>query len=359
MALALAQAVKGLGRTHPNPAVGAVLVKGGRVIATGYHAKLGGPHAEAVALLNAGSAAKGATLYSTLEPCNHHGRTPPCSDAIIAAGVRLVVYASSDPNPLVNGKGVRRLRAAGVEVLPHVLRAAADSLNQPFMKAMKTGLPWVTAKAAITLDGKLATSTGKSKWISSEVSRKVSHQLRDVIDVVVVGASTVSADDPQLTTRLQKSGTRNPTRLVLDPTLRTSPKSRLYDTKEARTIVATLESSSSRRAESLAKRGVEVWTVEGAKGRMKLELLLRRLVKQGALHVLVEGGATVHQTFLEAGMVDELVLFLSPKLFGHEGLTWSGMLGVKDPAKAPQFESMDAVAVGSDLMITARRVSRR
>ena len=145
MALALAQAVKGLGRTHPNPAVGAVVVKAGRVIATGYHATLGGPHAEAVALLNAGSAARGATLYSTLEPCNHHGRTPPCSEAIIAAGVRRVVYASSDPNPLVNGKGVRRLRAAGVEVLPHVLRGAADSLNQPFMKAMKTGLPWVTA----------------------------------------------------------------------------------------------------------------------------------------------------------------------------------------------------------------------
>jgi diaminohydroxyphosphoribosylaminopyrimidine deaminase/5-amino-6-(5-phosphoribosylamino)uracil reductase len=167
MSLALAEAVKGLGRTHPNPAVGAVLVKHGRVIATGYHAKAGGPHAEAVALAKAGKRAKGATLYSTLEPCNHFGRTPPCSEAIIEAGVKRVVFGSSDPNPLVNGKGLRRIKAAGIAVTAHVLRESADALNEPFLKAMRTGLPWVTAKAAITLDGKLATSTGKSKWISS------------------------------------------------------------------------------------------------------------------------------------------------------------------------------------------------
>ncbi len=355
MALAIAQAVKGLGRTHPNPAVGAVIVKGGRVVATGYHAKLGGPHAEAVALLTAGSGAKGSTLYSTLEPCNHHGRTPPCSDAIIAAGVKRVVYASSDPNPLVNGKGVRRLRSAGIEVAAHVLREAADSLNQPFLKAMKTGLPWVTAKAAITLDGKLATSTGRSKWISSEASRKIAHQLRNVVDVVVVGSSTVIADDPLLTTRLGKKGTRNPIRLVLDPSLRTSPKSKLYDTKPARTIIATLEPAESRAAGTLAKRGVEVWSMPGSKGSLDMHALLRRLVKEGALHVLVEGGASVHQSFLEADLVDEVVLFVAPKLFGHSGLTWSGALGVQDPAKALQFKTIDAVGVGPDLMITARR----
>lgn len=355
MTLALAQAVKGLGRTHPNPAVGAVLVKGGRVIATGYHAKLGGPHAEAVALLNAGARAKGATLYSTLEPCNHHGRTPPCSESIIAAGVKRVVYASSDPNPLVNGKGVRRLRAAGMEVVPHVLRQAADALNQPFLKAMRTGLPWVTAKAAITLDGKLATSTGKSKWISSEASRRVAHQLRDVADVVVVGSSTVIADDPQLTTRLGKRGTRNPIRMVFDPALRTNPRSKIYDTSVARTIVATLEPAESRAAAALARRGVEVWSIPGTRGSLDLGALMGRLVKQGALHVLVEGGAAVHQSFLEAGLVDELVLFVAPKLFGHSGLTWSGALGVLDPAKALQFKRLDAVRVGTDLMVTARR----
>ena len=344
MALALAEAVKGLGRTHPNPAVGAVLVKAGRVIATGSHAQLGAPHAEAVALAKAGRSAKGATLYSTLEPCDHQGRTPPCCDAIIATGVKRVVFASSDPNPLVSGKGVRRLKAAGIEIVPHVLRGAADSLNQPFLKAMRTGLPWVTAKAAITLDGKLATSTGQSKWISSEASRRVAHQLRDVVDVVVVGAQTVIADDPLLTVRLKRPRTRNPIRVVIDPRLRTSPRAKIYDVKDARTILVTTKS-----APKFAERGVEVWPLKG------LEALLRRLVKEGALHVLVEGGAQTHRGFLAAGLVDELVLFMAPRLFGHAGLTWTGALWVKDPSKAPRFDALEAVRIGPDLMITAAR----
>ena len=356
MALALAEAVKGLGRTHPNPAVGAVLVKNGRVIATGYHARFGAPHAEAVALAKAGKAAKGATLYSTLEPCNHHGRTPPCSEAIIAAGVRKVVYASSDPNPLVNGKGVRRLRSAGIEIQPHVLRLAADAFNQPFLKAMRTGLPWVTSKAAISLDGKLATAAGVSKWISSEASRTVAHQLRDLVDVVVVGAETVLQDDPQLTVRLPgKRKTRNPIRLVIDPTLRNRTTAKIFDTKEARTIVATLAPLTSPRAQKLVSQGVEIWTF---KGSIKLNALLRRLVGEGALHVLVEGGAKVHQRFLEKGLVDELVLFVAPKLFGHGGLTWSGMLKARTPEDAVQFDELDAVRVGPDLMVTARRKVR-
>jgi diaminohydroxyphosphoribosylaminopyrimidine deaminase/5-amino-6-(5-phosphoribosylamino)uracil reductase len=356
MSLALAEAVRGLGRTHPNPAVGAVIVKGGKVIATGYHARLGAPHAEALALQKAGPKAKGATLYSTLEPCNHQGRTPPCSDAIIKAGVKKVVFGSSDPNPLVNGKGVRKLRAAGIEVVPHVLRESADALNMPFLKAMRTGLPWVTAKAAITLDGKLATSTGESKWITSEASRRVSHHLRDVVDVVVVGATTVVADNPLLTTRIpDRTSTRNPTRLVLDPWLRTSPRAKIYDTKTARTIVATLEPEDSKAVKALVKKGVIVWSVEGIRGRIPLEPLMRRLVKEGALHVFVEGGAGVHQSFLEADLVDEFLLFLAPKLFGHGGLTWTGGLEVKDPADAYQLEDLAAERIGPDLMVTARR----
>jgi diaminohydroxyphosphoribosylaminopyrimidine deaminase/5-amino-6-(5-phosphoribosylamino)uracil reductase len=356
MSLALAEAVKGLGRTHPNPAVGAVIVKGGKVIATGYHARLGAPHAEAAALKAAGAKAKGATLYSTLEPCNHQGRTPPCSDAIIAAGVKRVVFASSDPNPLVNGKGLRKLRAAGLEVTPHVLREAADALNMPFLKAMRTGLPWVTAKAAITLDGKLATQTGQSKWITSEASRRVSHHLRDVVDVVVVGASTVVADDPLLTTRIpDRSSTRNPTRLVLDPHLRTRPRSKIYDTKTARTIVATLEPLDSKPAKALLKKGVVVWSVEGGQGRIALEPLLRRLVKEGALHVFVEGGAGVHQSFIESGLVDEFLVFIAPRLFGHGGLTWTGALDVTDPKDAYELEELTAERIGPDLMVTARR----
>lgn len=359
MSLALAEAIKGLGRTHPNPAVGAVLVKQGRVVATGFHARPGTAHAEAAALAKAGRVARGATLYTTLEPCDHHGRTPPCSQAILEAGVRRVVFASSDPNPLVNGKGVRRLRRAGVEVTAHVLRDAADELNQPFLKAMRTGLPWVTAKAAITLDGKLATGTGASRWISSEASRQVAHGLRNVVDAVLVGASTVIADDPRLTTRLPRQKTRNPVRVVLDPALRTSPRSAIYDTREARTIVATLVPEGSRRQLPFLERGVELWTLSGERGHIFLEPFLRRLRAEGLLHLLVEGGAGVHGSFLSAGLVDELVLFVAPKLFGHDGLTWSGALGVADAAKAPRFEQLAAASVGTDLLVTARfRASR-
>lgn len=358
MSLALAEAVKALGRTHPNPAVGAVIVKGGKVIASGHTSPVGGPHAEAVALKLAGARAKGATLYSTLEPCNHHGRTPPCTEAIIAAGIKRVVFASTDPNPLVNGKGVKRLRGAGLEVTGQVLREAAELLNQPFFKVMRTGLPFVTAKAGLTLDGKIATGSRKPGWITSEASRRVVHQLRDMVDAILVGATTVEEDDPQLTTRLARG--RSPLRIVLDAKLRTNPRSKVYDTRAARTAIATLESPDSAKARAFIKRGVEIWHLPAAaKRRVDLVALMERLVKGGALHLLVEGGAEVHGAFLEAGLVDEVMLFMAPKLFGHDGLTWSGSLGVKDPSKALQLESLAAQRVGDDLLISARVVSSR
>lgn len=353
MTIALGQALKGLGRTHPNPAVGAALVKGGRVIATGFHARAGEPHAEALALRAAGRAARGATLYVTLEPCDHHGRTPPCTEAIIAAGVKRVVFASTDPNPLVDGKGARRLRAAGLAVTAHVLQDEAEALNRPFFKAMRTGLPWVTLKAGVTLDGKVATASGRSKWITSAASRTAAHHLRDLADVIVVGANTVVADDPRLTTRVP--GGRNPARLVLDATLRTSPRAALADTREARTIIATAADLASPKAKALAARGVELWRVPAPKGRVALRPLLRRLVKAGLLHVLVEGGAAVHGAFLAQGTFDELVLFMAPSLFGHAALTWSGGLLAKTPAKALRLEGLHAERVGEDLMVTARR----
>jgi diaminohydroxyphosphoribosylaminopyrimidine deaminase/5-amino-6-(5-phosphoribosylamino)uracil reductase len=357
MSLALAEAVKALGRTHPNPSVGAVIVKGKKVIAAGYTSPAGGPHAEAVALKKAGARAKGATLYSTLEPCNHFGRTPPCTEAIIAAGIKRVVFASTDPNPLVNGKGVRRLRAAGIEVKGQVLSGAAELLNQPFFKVMRTGLPFVTAKAGLTLDGKIATSARKPGWITSDASRRVVHQLRDMVDAILVGATTVIEDDPQLTTRLARG--RSPLRVVLDARLRTNPRSKVYDTRTARTAIATLVSPDAPRARAFIKRGVEIWRLPAARRRVDLVALMQRLVKSGALHLLVEGGAEVHAAFLQAGLVDEVMLFMAPKLFGHAGLTWSGPLGVKDPAKALQLESLEAQRVGDDLLISARVASSR
>lgn len=353
MVLALAEAVRGLARTHPNPTVGAVLVKNGRVVSSGFHERAGAPHAEVMALKRAGGLAKGATLYSTLEPCNHHGRTPPCSEAIIRAGVKRVVFASSDPNPLVDGKGLSSLRSAGIQVTPHIMKEAADALNRPFLKVMRTGLPWITLKAAVTLDGKLATQSGDSKWITSEPARRLVHQLRDAVDAVVVGASTVVADNPLLTTRLERKSppVRHPVRVVIDPSLRTSPKSRLYDTRVARTVVLASPSASARRINALSRQGVEVWQGEEVSGQLSLQGLLKRMASEGWLHVLVEGGATVHQSFLSESLVDEIALFVAPKLFGSEGLTWSGHLGARAVNQARQFEVLETALIGPDVLL--------
>jgi diaminohydroxyphosphoribosylaminopyrimidine deaminase/5-amino-6-(5-phosphoribosylamino)uracil reductase len=318
MAQAIAEAEKALGRTHPNPAVGAVIVKAGKVIARGHHVKAGAPHAEVVALSKAGVKARGATLYTTLEPCNHHGRTPPCSEAILKAGIGRVVFASSDPNPLVDGRGVKRLRKGGVEVAAHVLRAEADALNRPFFKAMRTGLPWVTLKVAVTLDGKLAAKGGDSKWVTGEAAREKVHALRGLADAILVGAGTVRRDDPQLTARLK--GTRNPVRVVLGDVPK---KARVLD-DQARTIVFAQKTP--------------------------LKQVLKQLVAEGLLHVLVEGGSVVHSEFLKQGLFDEVLVFVAPKLVGAEGVTWSGALGVTKMAQAVPLALRSVWRVGDDVL---------
>ncbi len=351
MGEALAEARHGLGRTHPNPAVGAVIVKHSKVIARGFHAKAGTGHAEAVALAAAGAKAKGATIYSTLEPCNHFGRTPPCTQAIIDAGIVRVVYASTDPNPVVNGKGHRALVKAKLKVEAGVLREEANLLNRPYFKAVQTGLPWVSLKAAITLDGKIATSTGASKWISSEVSRLTVHRLRNVTDAIIVGAGTVAADDPRLTTRLPDSVGRDAARVIIDPQLRTKPSAKVYQPGVLR-ILVTLRPSAE--AQAFADRGVLVWSTQGKRDRISIRSVLRELVKRGLHSVLVEGGAATYASFLEAGLVDEVALFIAPKLFGHGGLTWSGPLSVTSAAKAPQLELLQVEPSGTDLLVLAR-----
>jgi len=291
MRLALAEAEKGRGRTHPNPAVGAVVVRGGRILSRGHHRKAGLPHAEVEALRAAGGRARGADVYVTLEPCNHQGRTPPCTDALIAAGVRRVFFGSADPNPLVEGHGARRLRRAGIEVRSGILQAECDAANEPWFKFITTGLPWVVLKAAITLDGKLATRSGDSKWISSEPSRRLVHRWRDQLDAVLVGAGTVRADDPRLTVRGVRGG-RNPVRVVLGAIPR-----------DARMVREP--------GETLSEQGA-------------LRSILRRLGRRGITTVLVEGGATVHGAFLEARLWDELRVFIAPKVFGADALSWAG-----------------------------------
>src|SRR4051794_19298489 len=320
MRLALAEAEKGRGRTHPNPVVGAVVVKGGRVLARGHHEKAGRPHAEVNALRQAGSRARGADVYVTLEPCNHIGRTPPCTEALIAARVRRVIFGSHDPNPRVEGHGAARLHRAGIEVQAGLLREECDASNEPWFKYVTTDIPWVVLKAAVTLDGKLATRGGDSKWISGEESRLLVHRWRDQLDAVLVGAGTVRADDPRLTVRGVRGG-RNPLRVVLG--------------------------AIPRRARLLREPGETL----SAKG--PLRTVLRGLARRGITSVLVEGGARVHGEFLAAGLWDELRLFVAPKIFGADALSWAGAERLKRLRVAIRHQRR----IGDDALFIVRPVS--
>ncbi|MBN1204629.1 MAG: bifunctional diaminohydroxyphosphoribosylaminopyrimidine deaminase/5-amino-6-(5-phosphoribosylamino)uracil reductase RibD [Myxococcaceae bacterium] len=355
MRIALEEAAKGQGRTSPNPPVGAVLVKGGRIIARGYHKKAGTAHGEIVALEAAGPRARGADLYTTLEPCDHYGRTPPCSLAIIEAGVRRVISASSDPNPKVSGKGIARLRKAGVEVLTGVLQEEADRINGPFFKVIQKGLPYVTLKAAVTLDGKLATATGDSRWVTGEPARAWVHRLRDKVDVILVGANTVRRDNPKLTTRLAGGGGKDAVRVVVDSRLSLKPSYTLFTQRSsAKTVLATLEDPKGRKARRFTELGVEVWQVREKRGRVDIKSLLARIGHQGFNHVLVEGGAQLYGSFLRERLADELALFLAPKLVGSPGLSWSGDLGVKVMSEALSLKNITFEQLGADLLLQAR-----
>jgi diaminohydroxyphosphoribosylaminopyrimidine deaminase / 5-amino-6-(5-phosphoribosylamino)uracil reductase len=350
MRLALREAEKGLGRTHPNPPVGAVLVKGGRVVARGHHARAGGPHAEVVALRAAGAAARGADLYTTLEPCDHFGKTPPCSLALLEAGVRRVFVGSRDPNPLVKGRGVRRLRRAGVEVVQGVALDACDELIGPWLRYIETGRPFVTLKAAVTLDGKIASTSGDSRWVTGEAARLEVHRLRDRVDAVLVGAGTARQDDPLLNTRLPGGRGRDPVRVVLDSRLRLPPTLRMFTVaSEAPALVATVAAGGGGRFGP----GVTVLRCGAREGRVDLDDLLARLGALGLTHLLVEGGAEVHAAFLEARLVDRVIVHLAPKLLGG-GKAWLDGVGPARMADALALTGISVRRLGDDLAIEGR-----
>ena len=351
---ALAEARRALGRTHPNPAVGAVVVKDGQIVGRGHTAPAGGPHAEVRAIADAGPRARGADLFTTLEPCDHHGRTPPCTDAIVAAGVARVFSGSSDPNPLVDGRGVRRLRELGIPVSTHLLVGETDALNRPFFKAMRSGLPWVTLKAAVSLDGKLATASGDSRWVTSEAARTEVHRLRNLVDAVLVGSGTVRTDDPSLTTRLPEGGGRDPLRVVVASSAHLSPGRQLFHLGSgARTLVVHVAGQGDEEARALAATGAELLAVPGRPGEVDLEAMLRALVQRDVLHLLVEGGPRVFAAFVRAGLADELVLHIAPKLVGGDGLSWLGPLGLDRMAGARRVRVESARALGEDLEVRA------
>jgi diaminohydroxyphosphoribosylaminopyrimidine deaminase / 5-amino-6-(5-phosphoribosylamino)uracil reductase len=348
--LACRLALKAAGRTSPNPMVGAVLVRGGKVIATGYHRRAGEDHAEIVALKRAAAKAKGATLYINLEPCSHYGRTPPCARALISAGIKEVVAGIEDPNPLVAGEGFRQLRRAGIRVRAGILEAECQRLNEAFIKYVTRRLPLVTLKLAASLDGKIAAVSGDARWISSEDSRRVVHQLRNQMDAVVVGVGTVIADDPQLTCRISKG--RNPWRVILDARLRIPLSAKLLRQPDAaKNIIVTGDRPRRTKIHALEALGARVWQVKLRRGRIPWATVLKRLAAQGTLSVMIEGGATTAAWALQEKMVDRILFFYAPMILGGDGRVMIDRLGVKRVREAIRVEDIQIRKSGADALV--------
>jgi diaminohydroxyphosphoribosylaminopyrimidine deaminase/5-amino-6-(5-phosphoribosylamino)uracil reductase len=355
MQRALAVAEGGIGFVSPNPVVGCVIVKAGRILGEGYHERYGGPHAEANALRVAGSEARGATLYVTLEPCCHTGKTPPCVDAVLQAGVGRVVIAMRDPNPKVAGGGLARLRAAGIDVTLGICEAEARRLNEPFLHYIQTQRPFVTLKCAVTLDGKIATRTGASRWITGAPAREHVHRMRHAADALLVGSGTALQDDPLLTTRLPGGGGVNPLRIVVDSLLRLSLSSQLATVRpDCRTLVATSQRAPLDKQRQLENQGVEILRLPSyADGRVNIEALLAALGTRGVADLLVEGGATLSATLLQRRLIDKVVVFIAPKIIGGDGINVVAAFGVDTMADALQLYGMTSQSVGEDVMLEA------
>lgn len=338
-----------VGQTRPNPSVGCILVGDGRVVGTGTHLQAGGPHAEAFAVRQAGDRARGATAYVTLEPCAHHGRTPPCADLLIEAGVARIVVATADENPLVAGKGIDRLRKAGIAVEVGLLAEEARRINEAFFLFHRERRPRVTLKAAVSLDGRIATHTGESRWISGPESRTDAHLLRHGTDAILVGIGTVLADDPELTARLP-NGSVQPLRVVLDSRLRTPPASKVVN-GAAPTVIFTTQSADPAATAALEASGAEVVYLGE---RISVAAVLDRLAARNIQSLLVEGGATIHGAFLDAGLFDEIVLYVAPRLIGGIDAPCAfGGTGIASVAAAPELEIRDITRTGDDVRIVA------
>ena len=352
MQRALDLARRGLGRVEPNPMVGCVIVRNGRIVGEGYHRRFGGAHAEVVALARAGPKARGATVYVTLEPCCHHGKTPPCTEALQTARVAKVFTAMRDPNPLVAGKGIRALRKAGIEVVEGPLRAEVRELNAAYLKWETQGQPYVIAKWAQSIDGKIATCSGDSKWISSERARRWTHRIRARVDGIIVGSATVLRDDPQLTSR-GVAIKRVARRIILDTRLRTPPRCKLARTaREIPTVLFTSrQSTTTARARRLALAGVLVEPAPLRGKHVSLKHVLKKLAGQGMSNVLIEGGGQVLGSAFDQGLVDEAVVFVAPRLIGgtRAPSALSGA-GVSLIAQSRHLQKLKIRRIGPDML---------
>jgi diaminohydroxyphosphoribosylaminopyrimidine deaminase / 5-amino-6-(5-phosphoribosylamino)uracil reductase len=354
MGLAINLAKATTGQTSPNPHVGAVLVKDHQIVGMGAHLKAGEPHAEVHAIRMAGDKAKGATLYVTLEPCSHFGKTPPCSNLVIEAGIKKVFVASLDPNPLVGGAGIKKMLAAGIEVEVGVMKDEAEALNKVFFHYINTGLPFVTLKTAISLDGKIATVAGESQWITSVESRKDVHQFRHTHDAILVGVNTMIKDNPSLTARLE-GGAKNPIRVILDTRLRTPPESAVINDQQAQTIIVTGAEVDSTRVKQFSAKGIEI--IKLATPEILIPDMLKKLGERGISSVYVEGGAEVHGSFLKEKAFQQVITYIAPKLIGGKSApTAFGGEGIAHLDDTVSLNIKDVKKIGQDIRIIAEPV---
>lgn len=360
MWMVLDLARRACGKTNPNPMVGTVIVRGGEVVGTGFHKKAGDEHAEVIALKEAGAKARKATLYANLEPCSHQGRTPPCTGAIIRAGIRKVIIATVDPNPLVAGRGIRQLQEAGIKVKVGVLEDKAKRLNEVFFKYITTKTPFVMVKTAMSLDGKIATATGKSRWISGERSRRFGHQLRAVSDGIMVGINTILRDDSQLTVRLDDEIAANPARIIVDTRGRLPLNSKVVKTaRETKTILATTSLAPTEKLKSLEDAGVEIITVPLQGEQVNLQELMLALGEREISALLVEGGGTLNYSFLRENIIDKVYFFIAPILLGGENApTPLGGAGANELRESWEVQDLELKQLDNDLLIIGYPVRR-
>lgn len=344
---------RGRGRTAPNPPVGCVLVRGDQVVGEGWHRAAGQPHAEVEALTVASESARGATAYVSLEPCNHHGRTGPCTEALLRAGVARVVLGAPDPNPAVAGGGVARLREAGLTVDTGVEPEACRDLLAPFACFTTRGRPLVTLKVACTLDGRIATSTGHSRWVTGPAARLDTHELRDQVDAILIGAGTARADDPALTCRLPSGVGRDPMRVVLSASLGLPESARLLTAASSAptVVVTTAAAAATPAAESIRALGVEVWTPGDSDGAVEVDALLRALAARDVMHLMVEGGRAVGTEWLAGRQVDRLRAYVAPAVVGGDGLPWAGPLGIRRMDRSIRLARVSTRLLGDDVCI--------
>ncbi|MBI5644111.1 MAG: bifunctional diaminohydroxyphosphoribosylaminopyrimidine deaminase/5-amino-6-(5-phosphoribosylamino)uracil reductase RibD [Deltaproteobacteria bacterium] len=351
MRTALGLARKGIGRTSPNPAVGAVAVKNNRIIAKGFHRKAGEPHAEIEAIRAASEDVKGATLYVTLEPCCHFGRTPPCTDALIQSGIKEVVVGQTDPNPKVGGKGIERLRAAGIKVTSGILEDECRAINDPWTKYITRRIPFVALKLASSLDGRIAAGGGDSKWITGETSRRLVHRMRSSFDAVMVGINTVIKDDPELTVRLVKG--KNPLRVILDSSLKIPLGARVFkDT--AGLVIFTTRLASPAKIKKVSALGAKVIIVPRSDSGLDLKRVLKELGKMEVTSVLVEGGGLLAASLIKHGLADKFLFFISPMIIGGDGVPSIGPMGLKRLINAPRLTNIIVRRIGDDILIEGK-----